>query len=556
MAGVRLTAGTRFAHYVVESRLGEGGVGVVYLARDLALGRKVALKLLSPALATDAVFRTRFVAEAESAAALDHPHVLPVYEAGEADGQLYLAMRYVPGFDLGTVIARDGALPLKRARRFLEQIASALDAAHAGGLVHRDVKPANVLVAPGDHAYLADFGLARPARGDRPGLTQAGQLVGTVDYLAPEVLLGAEATPRSDLYALGCLFVECLSGVPPFRRNSELASLYAQVNDPIPTLVTLRPDLPAELDPAIQRILAKRPEDRPASAAEFAQAVGEALDRRDMGLASVAGLPAPPPAQADATPLFGRQVLDTSEDLGTSHGAHRFSRRLLIASAGAAGLAASAGLAITRPWGQSVGGSGGDATAPPITLPAHGPLIFELDRTPLGSERVSVSFNNPSSDRLRFTGSAVEFSVSPGSWVSFSIKDLSPDDFVADISVLPVEGEGAIALWFRGYAGHQDQVRLAPLTGELTVQTVASFEANSVPTRLFGPATRVAPSRAEERSLAVSAHGKDIVVFLGTSEVARVRESVAASGVLGVVVNAVPGRSVVIALRRLRLFGP
>lgn len=273
---MRVAPGGTFGRYTIESRLGSGGSGVVYLALDPTLGRKVALKLLSPALAVDPDFRARFAAEARSAAALDHPHILPVYGAGEQDGQLYLAMRYVPGFDLGTLIAREGTLPLARMVRLLTQIAAALDAAHASGLVHRDVKPTNVLIAAGEHSYLADFGLARPTTPYTSGLTRPGQLVGSVDYLAPELLAGTPASPRSDVYALACLAVECLTGTPPFRRDSELATLYAQANDSVPQLSTLHAGLPLGLDPVVQRALAKRPEQRYSSATEFATALATA----------------------------------------------------------------------------------------------------------------------------------------------------------------------------------------------------------------------------------------------------------------------------------------
>jgi class 3 adenylate cyclase len=253
------------------------------------------------------------------------------------------------------------------------------------------------------------------------------------------------------------------------------------------------------------------------------------VDWRSMDYDSAAGAPANP------TPLI--------------------SRRMFVAGAGAVAIVGSVGVALARSFAQS-----SDAQATPTgsapALPPHGPLIFELDRTPAGSERVVASFNRPDLDRVRFTGAAVEFNVSPGSWASVSFKDLAPDDFVADFSIAPVDGDGAIALWFRGRAGRQDQVRLAPGTGELTVQVVSSFDAEAAPVRLFGPATRVPPSRTEERALAVSARGRDIVVLLGSTEVAKVSDATAASGVMGVVANATSGRPLRVELRRLRVYGP
>jgi serine/threonine-protein kinase len=270
---VRLVPGSRFARYEIESRLGEGGVGVVYLARDPSLERKVALKLLHPALAVDPDFRARFVAEARAAAALDHPHVLPVYEAGEEAGQLYLAMRYVAGFDLGTLLAREGALPLERTLRFLSQIASALDAAHARGLVHRDVKPTNVLIAPGEHAYLADFGLARPTTPYSSALTRPGQLVGSVDYLAPELLAGAQASARSDIYALGIVAFEMFTGKLPFHGRNAQEMMIARLRGRPLKLRQLRPDLPEGLERTLGRALESDADARYTTALEFADAL-------------------------------------------------------------------------------------------------------------------------------------------------------------------------------------------------------------------------------------------------------------------------------------------
>jgi YVTN family beta-propeller protein len=257
--------GTRLAGYQIQALLGRGGMGVVYLAEQLGPRRPVALKLLSAPVATSEAFRERFLRESELAAAIDHPNVLPVYDAGEADGVLWIAMRYVPGMDLAALLARDGALAAEQALAICGQVAGALDAAHARGLVHRDVKPGNVLLAVEGgsvaHAYLADFGLTKRVGGPR-GLTVSGQVLGTIDYVAPEQVEGGAVNGLADQYSLGCVLFECLTGVVPFRRASELAVLWAHVHDPPPRLGEYRRDLPAALDEVIGRALAKDPGDR------------------------------------------------------------------------------------------------------------------------------------------------------------------------------------------------------------------------------------------------------------------------------------------------------
>ena len=302
-----LASGTTMGRYRIESRIGGGAMGVVYLALDTRLQRRVAIKLIEPSLAADPDFRARFEREGRAAAGLDHPHVLPVYEAGEEDDQLYLAMRYVAGFDLSTHLARHGPLDLASTARLAAQLGGALDAAHKHGLIHRDVKPANVLLGPHDHAYLADFGLA--VTGDAR-ITRAGTLVGTADYTAPELLLGAQASAASDIYALACLLAECLTGEPPYHRDGELATLHAHANAPTPDLTSLRPDLP----PAVQDVfitgLAKRPESRFASAGALATALSDAAGRRGTRLPGVQPPPAP---RADSGALIGRAA-----ELGTA----------------------------------------------------------------------------------------------------------------------------------------------------------------------------------------------------------------------------------------------
>ena len=261
--------GTELAGYRIEALLGRGGMAAVYLATHLLLKRKVALKLLAPELGEDELFRGRFLRESELAASLDHPNVIPIYDAGEAEGLLYLAMRHVEGTDLAKLLEREGRIDPGRALELLGGVAEALDAAHARGLVHRDVKPGNVLIAadPDDRVYLADFGLTKST--DDRGLTQTGHFVGTADYVAPEQIAGKPAGAAADVYALGCVLFECLTGEPPFRRESFVATLYGHVNDPVPSVSERDPGLPAAIDAVVARALAKEPEHRQASCREL-----------------------------------------------------------------------------------------------------------------------------------------------------------------------------------------------------------------------------------------------------------------------------------------------
>ena len=268
--------GTTFGRYRVEGLIGRGGMGVVYRATDESLDRPVALKLIAPELAQDDHFRRRFLKEPRLAASLDHPNVIPIYEAGERDGQLYLAMRYVQGSDLGSLLERERTLAPERALRILAQVAGALDAAHRRGLVHRDVKPANILLDEDEHAYLTDFGISKQAGG---ASTDTGQAVGTLDYLAPEQIRGEPVDGRSDGYALACVLYECLSGAPPFRRQTQAETLWAHLHEPPPSL----PGAPA-LDPVLCTALAKEKDERYATGAELVDAARSAL-----------GLAVPPP---------------------------------------------------------------------------------------------------------------------------------------------------------------------------------------------------------------------------------------------------------------------
>jgi YVTN family beta-propeller protein len=268
---VALDSGSTFAGYLIESVVGRGGMGVVYRATDLSLQRPVALKLVAPELAEDDLFRRRFLKEPRLAASLDHPNVVPIYEAGEHDGQLYLAMRFVDGSDLRSLVRREGGLGAERVLGILGQVASALDAAHRRGLVHRDVKPANVLVDEDGHAYLTDFGVTKQLGGDT---TETGQIVGTLDYVAPEQIRGEDVDARADGYALACVLYECFAGRPPFHRNTEAETLWAHMQEPPPPV----PGLPA-LDRVMAKALAKDSGDRYATCGELIADAGAALAR-------------------------------------------------------------------------------------------------------------------------------------------------------------------------------------------------------------------------------------------------------------------------------------
>jgi hypothetical protein len=273
-------AGSRVAGYRLQEQIGQGGMAVVFRAEDERLGRLVALKVLAPALARDEEFRRRFVRESRAAAAVDHPHIIPIYEAGEADGALYIAMRYVRGGDVGTLVRRLGPLPPARVAAIISPMASALDAAHAAGLVHRDVKPANMLLdsqaGRPDHVYLSDFGLSKAWQGSTR-LTGSGLFFGTLDYSAPEQIEGRPVDGRTDQYSLGCAAFELLAGEPPFRRDQALAVMYAQVTAPPPMLTQRRPGLPPAVDQVFARVLAKSPADRYGSCAELATQLRWAL---------------------------------------------------------------------------------------------------------------------------------------------------------------------------------------------------------------------------------------------------------------------------------------
>ncbi|HZO07082.1 MAG TPA: serine/threonine-protein kinase [Solirubrobacterales bacterium] len=274
-----LSAGDVFAGYRIEQRLGRGGMGILYLAVEPGLERRVALKLIAPEAAEEEIFARRFAEESRIAASIEHPNVVPIYAAGEEDGVPYIAMRYVAGSDLGRRIAREGRLKPEVAVALIAQVANGLDAIHAAGLVHRDVKPANVLLSGeqgSEHAYITDFGVARNVA-TNSGLTQTGRFVGTLDYVAPEQISGGTVDARVDVYALGCLLFKLLTGEVPFPREGEAARLYAHLNDPPPAPSLYVPAVGMALDDVVARAMAKQPGDRYPSAGDLGRAAVAAL---------------------------------------------------------------------------------------------------------------------------------------------------------------------------------------------------------------------------------------------------------------------------------------
>ncbi|MFM9695126.1 serine/threonine-protein kinase [Streptomyces europaeiscabiei] len=313
--------GRQIASYRIEREIGRGGMAVVYQALDLRLERTVALKLLAPELARNDTFRRRFTHESRVAAAIDHPHIVPVFEAGETDGVLYIAMRYVAGSDLRHLLDREGPLPVTTATRIAAQVASALDAAHDHGLVHRDVKPGNILVAQGtdsdhpEHVYLTDFGLTKKSL-SLTGFTSVGQFVGTLDYVAPEQISGKPVDGRCDVYSLACVVHETLAGRPPFQRDDDMALLWAHQYDEPPPLTAGRPDLSPAVDGVLATALAKSPDDRYDSCLSFVAALRAANATRGSSpghaptrtvAPKASGPPeAPPEPPAWAGPVFIR----------------------------------------------------------------------------------------------------------------------------------------------------------------------------------------------------------------------------------------------------------
>lgn len=330
-----LAPGMEFAGYTVESLIARGGMGVVYRAIDVQLGRPVALKLLAPELSAHQKFRQRFVRESRLAASVDHPNILPVYAAGESAGLLYIAMRFVHGTDLKAELEQRGSLPLPETLRILSDTAAALDAAHKAGLVHRDVKPGNILLSNGNsdsrrHVYLTDFGLTKRTA-SATGVTTAGHFLGTLDYVAPEQIQGHDVDGRADVYALACVAYTMLAGHPPFDHDDDSAQLWAHMVEEPPLLRAERPEIPGSVEQAIRAGMAKQPDDRPSSCGAL---IGMMTEEADIAA------PLPPQAGGGAEVQIEEALNppgDTStsavEGVGssmTSHHRHRAARRRIF----------------------------------------------------------------------------------------------------------------------------------------------------------------------------------------------------------------------------------
>jgi serine/threonine-protein kinase len=401
------TVGEELAGYRIQALAGRGGMGEVYRAFDERLGRNVALKVLVPRLADDERFRERFLRESRLAAGIDHPNVIPVYEAGEAEGRLYIAMRYVEGTDLRRVLASEGVLPPARALQLLAPVAGALDTAHARALVHRDVKPGNVLVAlepeadPPEHVYLSDFGLTTLSA--EPG--DDAPFSGTADYAAPELVTGGKVDGRADQYALGCVLFECLTGEPPYGRESMMSVLWGHVNDPIPAASAANADLPHAIDGVLRKALAKEPDQRYSTCRELVEAARDAL--------GVGGI---------EVPVFARR------------------RRALVAVALAVALAVVAALLavfLTRGGGEAPPPATGGAIVriDPATNETSEPIPIADRATEVGASRAGVWVATQQEGTL--------WRVDPQTLVVTKIASVgSPDDLAVYGNRLYVAAEG------------------------------------------------------------------------------------------------------------------
>ena len=448
------TKGSVVAGYRLEEQVGAGGMAVVFRARDERLGRMVALKLLAPALASDIAFRRRFVGESRSAAAVDDPHIIPVYEAGEASGVLFIAMRFVRGGDVRSLVHLEGPLASAKVAAIISPIASALDAAHAAGLVHRDVKPANMLLdtRPGrpDHVYLSDFGLSKGAMSSA-GLTGTGQFMGTPNYVAPEQIEGGRTVDgRVDQYALACAAFEMLTGTAPFEREQGMAVIWAHLSEPPPSVSARRPGLDPRADEVFARALAKKPEARFGSCQEFADAL-----RGSLGLAPYdSGPGAVPPPAPDETAETAAATPAPDTPTPT------------IAAAAAHATAPPVAVAVTPPGLDAETPPGPTAAKPPGSAASTPPAPTAI--TPPAPAVVTVAGTTPTVTRDAQTRLAAE----PG----------SQSPAVIGVPMAPQPGSSRGRVWLAAGVGAVVLVTAAVTAIALSGST-ASHHGHGTPTR-------------------------------------------------------------------------
>jgi serine/threonine-protein kinase len=459
--------GTEFAGHTVERVIGRGGVSVVYLAEHLRLGRKVALKVLAPHLAEDEDFRERFIRESRIAAALDHPNIVTIYDAGEVEDSLYISMRYVEGSDLARLLRAEGTLETSRMILILSQVASALDAAHAQGLVHRDVKPANVLVesvgSAIERAYLSDFGISkRTTTGS--GLTRTGQFVGTVDYVAPEQITGEPIDGRTDVYSLGCVLFQCISGRVPFAGDTEVATIYQQLNQAAPSLDE-RVDVFAEADAVIAKAMAKAKEDRYPSCSALIEAARVALSSRTMATVVRS---APSEALPSVSAQTDTRVVETPQ--------RRTGRRRGVWVSIAGGALATAVLA----WILIANVGGSPEPTPPVSGGTAGRDASPTTTAPEPPERLQLTWVRLKEEAVPQTGDQVMSDVVAG-----------PEGLVAVGHVQATSFDDDAAVWVSddtsqwrpsssdSLGGPEDQrmIAVAELDGQLMAGGRAGLEA-------------------------------------------------------------------------------
>jgi YVTN family beta-propeller protein len=385
-----LGAGSRVGEYVIEEEIGRGGMGVVYRARHDRLDRLVALKVIAPEMAGDVTFRGRFDRESRLAASIEHPHAVPLYEASEADGTVFIAMRLIDGQDLRSILRGESWLEAERAAALMDQVGGALDAAHARGLVHRDVKPANLLIgyeSGREWAYLTDFGLTKSITAAATEMTESGKWMGTADYASPEQIQGHELDARSDVYSLGCVFYETLTGRIPFERDEPVAKLWAHVNDAPPKVSDALTEPSPALDAVVERAMAKKPTDRYPSAGDFGRAALAASrgDQPTVPERSVARGEAAPESQTGLATRLTRPIADLTRGSDRVHGRRPgwlvpLVSLVLLAIVGAGAVTLLGG-------GDDDGGGGGGTSLP------EREVLPDID---VGSSPLSVAFGNGS----------------------------------------------------------------------------------------------------------------------------------------------------------------